>query len=234
MLALVLLVLAVDGTMHGLEQGDPVHSAEEPVELVVGGTMHGLEQGDPVHSAEEPVELVVGGTMHGLEQGDGILMTGGGGRIGTPGPTDEGSCACDIDIAGGGAYVELLKQGDEYQSMNQEQRDAYVAMAIDFITPKNAYECARNALLVESAEIALQMGSANDSLRAGELAAEYGAVMQKLEELGVGQQDETGADPSHYFEKYDQAVGRLGGPDGCGAAGARGEEASPDGMPGQG
>ena len=210
MLALVLLVLAVEGT-----EGGP-------------------GQGGPVHYAEEPVELVVEGTKDGPGQGDGNLTAGGGEHVKTSGLTDEGSCACDIDTTGGGAYVELLKQGDEYRSMDQEQRDAYVAMAIDFITPKNAYECARNSLLVESAEIALQMGSANDSLRAGELAAEYGAVMQKLEELGVGPQDETGADPSHYFEKYDRAVERLGGPDGCGAAGVRGEEAGPDGMAGQG
>ena len=202
--------------------------------LAVEGTKQGPEQGDPVHSAEEPVELVVEGTKQGPEQGDGILMTGGGERVETPDPTDGGSCACDIDITGGGAYVELLKRGDEYQSMDQEQRDAYVAMAIDFITPKNAYECARNALLVESAEIALQMGSANDSQRAGELAAEYGAVMQKLEEYGVGPQDETGADPSRYFEKYDRAVERLGGLDGCGEAGAQVTEAGPDGMAGQG
>lgn len=160
------------------------------------------------------------GAKHGLERDDGDPTAGGGERTGQPGPSDEDGCACDIDVAGGGAYVELLKQGDEYQSMSQEQRDAYVAMAIDFITPKNAYECARNALLLESAEIALQMGAADGSLRAGELAAEYVAVMQKLEEYGVGPQDETEADPGRYFEKYDRAVERLDGGGGCGAAGA--------------
>ena len=157
------------------------------------------------------------GAKHGPERDDGDLMAGGGERTG---PSGEDGCACDIDVAGGGAYVELLKRGDEYQSMGQEQQDAYVAMAIDFITPKNAYECARNALLLESAEIALQMGAADGSLRAGELAAEYVAVMQKLEEYGVGPQDETEADPSRYFEKYDRAVERLDDGSGCGGAGA--------------
>lgn len=146
------------------------------------------------------------------------------------GPPGEDGCACDIDVAGGGAYVELLKQGDEYQNMGREQRDAYVVMAIDFITPKNAYECVRNALLVESAEIALEMGAVNDSRRAGELAAEYGEVMQKLEEYGVGPQGETEADPDRYFEKYGRAMERLGGQSGCGAAGGPAEE---DSMAGQ-
>ena len=210
MLALVLLVLAVEGTKEGPEQGDG--------NLMAGG--------------DERVETP-GANSRNVPDNS-AAMTSGGERVETPGPTDEGSCACDIDITGGGAYVELLKRGDEYQSMDQEQRDAYVAMAIDFITPKNAYECARNALLVESAEIALQMGSANDSRCAGELAAEYGVVMQKLEEYGVGPQDETGADPSRYFEKYDRAVERLGGLDGCGEAGAQVTEAGPDGTAGQG
>lgn len=155
---------------------------------------------------------------------------GRGAHAGPPGPSGEDGCACDIDVAGGGAYVELLKQGDDYQSMGREQRDVYVAMAIDFITPKNAYECARNALLVESAEIALEMGAANDSRRAGELAADYGAVMQKLEEYGVGPQGETEADPDRYFEKYGRAMERLDGRGGCDAAGVPAEEG---GMAGQ-
>ena len=154
----------------------------------------------------------------------------GGADAGPPGPSGEDGCACDIDVAGGGAYVELLKQGDDYRSMGREQRDAYVAMAIDFITPENAYECARNALLVESAEIALEMGAASDSRRAGELAAEYGAVMQKLEEYGIGPQGKTEADPDRYFEKYGRAMERLGGQDGCGGAGGRAEDG---GMVGQ-
>ena len=164
---------------------------------------------------------------HGPEQDDGDLTEDRGERAGQPGPSGEDGCACDIDVAGGGAYVELLKRGDEYQSMGQEQQDAFVAMAIDFITPKNAYECARNALLLESAEIALQMGAADGSLRAGELAAEYVAVMQKLEEYGVGPQGETEADPGRYFEKYDRAVERLGGGGGCVSAGAEAGEGGP-------
>ena len=172
----------------------------------------------PVESEREP-----------QEPGGAGAAADGGAHAGPPGPSGEDGCACDIDVADGGAYVELLKQGDDYQSMGREQRDAYVAMAIDFITPKNAYECARNALLVESAEIALKMGAANDSRRAGELAAEYGAVMQKLEEYGVGPQGETEADPDRYFEKYGRAMERLGGQGGCDAAGGMAE----GGMAGQ-
>lgn len=170
------------------------------------------------------------GAWEAPEQGGGGGAAGGGAHAEPPGPSGEDDCACDIDVAGGGAYVELLKQGDDYQSMGREQRDAYVAMAIGFITPKNAYECARNALLVESAEIALEMGAANDSRRAGELAAEYGAVMQKLEEYGVGPQGETEADPDRYFEKYGRAMERLGVQGGCGGGGGLAEEG---GMAGQ-
>ena len=59
------------------------------------------------------------------------------------------------------------------------------------ISSGSAYELARNKLLIEAGQLALQMRLTADEKRLEELGTEYGGVLEELEELGVGPQDET-------------------------------------------
>lgn len=118
------------------------------------------------------------------------------------------------------AYVRLLKSGAEYQGMDPEQQEAYLAMANEFITSEGEYEAARNRLLVELSEVALQIQATDDEQRLAELRAQHDDLVDELEEYGVGPEDETNADPGRYLDKAAQAHERLEGGDARPQAGA--------------
>ena len=128
-----------------------------------------------------------------------------------PGALGEESTDAAGSAADANAYIELLKSDAAYQGMDPEQREAYLAAAGEFITSDGAYEAARNRLLVELSEITLQIRATDDEQRLAELGAQYDDVLEDLEEYGVGPQNETEANPRHYFDKYEQAVERFEG-----------------------
>lgn len=113
----------------------------------------------------------------------------------------------DVGAVGNtGAYIEALKLDESYQNMTSTQQEAYINSANEFISSGDAYELARNKLLIQASEITVQIHLTNDEQRLDELKIQYDNVLVQLEEFGVGPQDKTVEDPSYYFDKYDQKL----------------------------
>lgn len=85
-------------------------------------------------------------------------------------------------------------------------------------TSDDAYELARNKLLIQAGEIAIQMRLTDDEQRLEDLMAQYDGTLEQLEEFGVGTTEKTAENTDYYFEKYDQALEKYADQDEQGGA----------------
>lgn len=140
-------------------------------------------------------------------------------EMGIDPPTGSLGIMIDVDRAGpdtekrireiaAGVDLEITYGADaaSFQTASPGQR-AQPANAL--ISSGSAYELARNKLLIEAGHLALQMRLTADEKRLEELGTKYGGVLEELEELGVGLQDETLESSAYYFAKYEEALKRL-------------------------
>lgn len=128
-----------------------------------------------------------------------------------------GAGAADPASRDGGAYVELLKQQDEFLSMTEREQRAYVEQAIDFINSDDPYERERNRLLPELSAATLELQDAADAEKA-RIEDRIDDVLDRLEEFGVVSEDRLEGNEQFYTDKYEEAKDRLSDDDDGGGA----------------
>lgn len=120
-----------------------------------------------------------------------------------------GEDQADYSDRAGGAYVELLKQQDEFLNMTEREQRAYIEQAIDFINSDDPYESARNELLQELSAAVLLLQETDDEEKKARIQDQIDGVLGQLEELGVVSTDRLEGNEQFYADKYDEAKDRL-------------------------
>lgn len=120
----------------------------------------------------------------------------------------DGAEADSVDHAGG-AYVELLKQQDEFLNMTEWEQAVYIERAIDFINSDDPYENARNQLLQKMSAAVLELQKTTDEEKRKQIQDQIDDILGQLEELGVVSADRLEDNEQFYVDKYDEAKDQL-------------------------
>lgn len=109
----------------------------------------------------------------------------------------------------GGAYVELLKQQDEFLNMTEREQSTYIEQAADFINSDDPYENERNELLQKLSAAVLELQDTADEEKRTQIQDRIYDILAQLEEFGVVSEDRLEGNEQFYVDKYEEAKDRL-------------------------